>query len=252
MSQYIVIMPNLKEKINQIKNDHSHGSSFLLQEIIETLTAAEYSDNEISRAFSELRKIDSSMIVIHHFLKELEPAIGQNFQYKVEEYANTWKNVYESIAENLKGYLTNDPFIILTHSHSGAIIGVVEILLRFGYTLKIIQTESRPGSEGKIQAEALQQLGLNVTIITDDRINRVMNKVDYCLLGADQYDENSFVNKIGSRNIVEIAKKQNVPVFVLGDKRKFVKIISCTPSPLFEKVMLNKHVSIIDNKKQYE
>ena len=79
-----------------------------------------------------------------------------------------------------------------------------------------------------------------------------MNKVDYCFLGVDQYDENSFVNKIGSKNIVQITKKQKVPVFILGDKRKFVKMISYTPNPLFEQVMLNKHVSIIDNKKQYE
>jgi len=242
-------MPRLKEKINQIKNDRIHGSSFLLQEIIEALTAAEYSDNEITQAFSELKKIESSMKVIHHFLEELKPAIGQDFQHKVEEYSNTWKNVNESIAENLKGYLANDSLIILTHSHSGVIIGVVEILLRLGYAIEIIQTESQPGGEGKIQAKALQQLGLEVAIIKDDKITDVMNKVNYCFLGVDQYDENSFVNKVGSKNIVEIAKKQNVPVFVLGDKRKFVKMISYTPNPLFEIVALNKHISIIDNKK---
>ena len=238
-------MPSLKGKINQIKNDHSHGSSFLLQEILKVLTAAEYSVNDISRAFSELRKIDSSMMVIHHFLKELEPAIGQNFQHKVAEYASTWKNLNESIAENLKGYLVNDPFIILTHSHSGAIIGVVEILLRLGYTFEIIQTESQPGGEGKIQATALRQLGLDVAIIKDARITSIMNKVNYCFLGVDQYDENSFANKVGSKEIVEITYQANIPTFVLGDSRKKVVCIQLGESKLYEIVPIKSNVRIL-------
>ena len=238
-------MTGFNEKIIAIKSDHSYGSTILLQEIINVFITTKYSNNELLQSFSELGKIDSSMVVIHHFLKELKPAIGQDFQHKVAEYASTWKNVNERIAENLKANLSGDSLIILTHSHSGAIIGVVEILLRLGYTIEIIQTESQPGGEGKIQATALERSGLDVALIKDDSIIEIIDNVNCCFLGVDQFDEKSFVNKVGSKEIVEIAYQANIPVFVLGDSRKKAGCIQPGESRLFEIVPIKSNVRII-------
>ena len=243
-------MSDLESKIKKIRENHLHGSSIILQEIINVFTTGKYTDNDLVKSFSELRKIDPSMIVIHHFLRELKPAIGQDFVNKVQQYAGRWKNVNENIAENLKEYLPNESLTILTHSHSGVIIKVVKSLIEYGYTIKIIQTESQPGGEGVLQAKSLQQLGSDVSIINDNAVGIIMYKVNCCFLGVDQYNDKVFVNKIGSKEIVEIAKQNNVPVFVLGDTRKSVIRIQLGAFALFETVPIVSNVYLISEKTQ--
>lgn len=238
-------MTGFKEKIIAIKNDHSHGSTILLQEIIDVFLAKNYSDNEILWAHSELGKLDPSMVVIHHFLKKLKPSIGNDFQNHVQQYQEAWQNVNKRITKNLMGYLANDSFTILTHSHSGVVIDVLKHLLENGYSIEVFQTESQPGGEGIIQAKALRQSGIDVTIIKDESIINIIDQINYCFLGVDQYDENSFVNKKGSKTIVELAKQNKVPVFVLGDTRKKVHDIKLGNEDLFEIVSLIGNVRIL-------
>jgi len=238
-------MSGLKKKINLIKNDHSHGSSILLQKIIEVFILSKYSTDEMRLAFSELRQIDTSMVVIHHFLNELEPEISRDFQAQVQQYINKWENVNYKITMNLKDYLPGNSLTILAHSHSGVIIEVVKNLMKSGYSIKVIQTESLPGGEGKIQATALRQLGLDISIIEDESIIHSMAAVDCVFLGVDQYDDDSFVNKIGSKHIVETANQFNILMFILGDTRKQVKQTKTIPGGLFEKVLIKNNVRII-------
>ena len=239
-------MSSLKAKITQIRNNRSLGSTLLLQEIIEVFTSSNHTDDEIFSAFSELSKIDSSMIVIHHFLKELKPAIGHQFRQQVHQYEGKWEDVNIDITNNLQDYLPNKKLTILAHSHSGVIIAVLMNLLSGGYMISVIQTTSEPGGEGLIQAKAVEQPGINVILIKDEDLPKSIDQVDCCFLGVDQYNEKSFINKLGSKAIVEMAKQFKKPVFVLGDSRKMVQEIDSQVSELFEVVPLISIVRIIN------
>ena len=239
-------MSGLKDKIRKIKNDHVHGSSFLLREIIKVFLTSKESEDEIFWSFSELSKIDSAMVVIHHFLRELKPEIGHNFRHHVQQYQVKWDNVNVDISINLQKFLTGRKLTILTHSHSSVILGVLQNLLSKDYMIDVIQTASEPGDEGIIQAKLIEQLGINVRISSDDDIINSIAHVNSCFLGVDQFDKTSFVNKAGSKAIVESAFKVNKPVFVLGDSRKMVKSIDAGTTGLFEMVPLESNVRLIN------
>lgn len=239
---------SFQDKINQIIANRIHGSTYLLRKIINVLTATKLSHDELTWSFNQLNSIDSSMVVIHHFLKELKPAIGHEFRQQVQQYQSKWENVNIDITSNLQDYLPDKKLSILAHSHSGVIIAVLKNLLSRGYMIEVIQTTSEPGGEGLIQAKAIEQLGINVIIIKDEDLAKSIDNVDCCFLGVDQYDKKSFINKLGSKAIVEIAEQFKKPVFVLGDSRKMVEEIDSRVSDLFEVTPLISNVHLVSEK----
>jgi translation initiation factor 2B subunit (eIF-2B alpha/beta/delta family) len=81
-------------------------------------------------------------------------------------------------------------------------------------------------------------------MVEDDRIVPVVSAIDAVWLGVDQYTDTAFVNKVGSRTIVEACTRHNIPVFVLGDSRKRVATLAYTDT-LFERVPFTSVVQLI-------
>ena len=239
---------SFQDKINQIVSDRTHGSSSLLKKIISVFLSTKLSPDELYWSYNQLNNIDSSMVVIHHFLKELKPAMGHDFREQVRQYQGKWENVNIDIARNLQDHLADKKLTVLTHSHSGVIIDVLMNLVSNGYLIDVIQTASEPGSEGHVQAKAIKQLGIDVRIIKDESLSSSVEQVNCCFLGVDHYDHKSFVNKIGSKVIVDTAAQFNKPVFVLGDSRKLVDSTNTGTTRLFEIVPLKSHVRLINEK----
>jgi len=218
--------------------------------LIDVFLNSKRSGDELSWAFNELKNINAIMALIHHFLRELKPAIGHDFREHVQQYQVKWATVNIDIAKNLQDYLPDKKLTILTHSHSGVIIDVLMNLVSNGYLIDVVQSTSEPGGEGHVQAKAIKQLGLDIRIIKDEKLSSSIEQVNCCFLGVDQYDENSFVNKLGSKAIVEAATLFNKPVFVLGDSRKRVKSIDADTSGLFERAPQLSNVHLISEKKK--
>lgn len=163
-------MDTFQLQIQKFVNDETHGSSYLLKEIIKAFTKHQPDTDEIRWAFKELKQINPTMVIIHHFLRTLEPKIDTNFQDHLQEYINQWQDVEERIATNLARILPKKELNVLTHSHSGMIIRVLGILQECSFHLNVWQTESFPGGEGKKQAECLSNFGFNVSILSDDQV----------------------------------------------------------------------------------
>ena len=101
-----------------------------------------------------------------------------------------------------------------------------------GIEATIFQTESRPALEGRQQARILLRLGLEVNLIVDSAVSRVLPNMDLVLLGADHVTLNYFVNKIGSCAIALACQHFKVPVYVLADSRKFIATGKVPDEPL--------------------
>ncbi len=82
--------------------------------------------------------------------------------------------------------------------------------------------ESQPGGEGRVLAESLQQEGIEALLVTDEQALRIAAEVDAVLLGADQYDDAGFINKVGSKRLAERAGELSKPVLVLAEGFKQV------------------------------
>lgn len=113
------------------------------------------------------------------------------------------------------------PLRVITHSRSG----LVERVLRDVNAAEPVQvccSESRPGSEGRLLAEALAAEAVAVDLYTDAGLSTAVAGADALLLGADAVSEDAIVNKVGSGALCALARALGVPVVVLAGAEKIV------------------------------
>ncbi len=193
-------------------------------------------------ALDQLQRIDPSMAIVHHFLKEA--SMGDDLLQTIEQYEQRWRNVPVQIAAELVPLLPHSDLMLLLHSQSGQVIQVIHELTRRGFNLRCVQTVSTPGEEGRVQAEVLQMADLQVQIIEDGLVSEIADDVDVCLLGMDQYDQRAFVNKVGSGRLVDLMLARHLPALVVGDTRKQVDRCVAT-GVLFEGIPYTANVTVV-------
>ncbi|SFR46966.1 Translation initiation factor 2B subunit, eIF-2B alpha/beta/delta family [Marinobacter daqiaonensis] len=235
------------QQIDTIVADREHGSSTLVKHILQALHSLEPGPPDESRlreAFRRLRHIDPSMVVVHHLLNALEPAIGPDFFDALDAYEKRWQDVPEQISRNLAGICDWHGKRLLVHSRSGTLFEAICWLDRTFGDIQVLQTRSVPGEEGVAQYDALREAGVAVHLVEDDRIAGLAPSLDAALLGMDQFCEGAFVNKTGSRQIAGAMIQAGKPVYVLGDSRKRVDRLHYS-TELFEAAPMTRGVYLV-------
>jgi methylthioribose-1-phosphate isomerase len=115
---------------------------------------------------------------------------------------------------------------VLTHCNAGALatvdygtaLGVVRAAHAAGRGLHVFVDETRPFLQGaRLTAWELQQLGVPMTLITDNMAGHFMSrgKVDLVIVGADRIAANGDVaNKIGTYSLAVLARENGIPFYV--------------------------------------
>ena len=115
---------------------------------------------------------------------------------------------------------------ILTHCNAGALatvdygtaLGVVRAAHEAGRSIHVYVDETRPFLQGaRLTAWELQQLGVPMTLITDNMAGHFMSrgKVDLVVVGADRIAANGDVaNKIGTYSLAVLAREHGIPFYV--------------------------------------
>ena len=115
---------------------------------------------------------------------------------------------------------------VLTHCNAGALatvdygtaLGVVRAAHEAGREIHVYVDETRPFLQGaRLTAWELQQLGVPMTLITDNMAGHFMNrgKVDLVVVGADRIAANGDVaNKIGTYSLAVLAHENSIPFYV--------------------------------------
>ncbi|MDX1696282.1 MAG: hypothetical protein R3208_21130 [Ketobacteraceae bacterium] len=236
----------LQDEVRAIVDDREHGSSALLERIANLLKdqAANTTPRQMRQAFAQLREIDQSMVLVHHFLDAMEQHIESNLAQAIESYQLHWQKVPAAVAENLRPMLNTIQPRVLVHSHSGLIIQVAQELARSGVKPSFWQTRSLPGGEGPLQAQDLCDAGFDVSLIEDEQISEVAHQADCAWLGMDQYDTHGFVNKRGSAAIARTFTECGKPVYALGDSRKKVATVKYSKE-LFEYTPFKRGIYLV-------
>ncbi len=109
---------------------------------------------------------------------------------------------------------------LLTHCHSHT---VEEIFKKAKRKIeKVYCTETRPLFQGRITAARLAKAGIPSTLIVDSAADRFMHPVDKVFVGCDAVlSDGSIVNKIGTAQIANSAKKHHNPLFVCTSSHCF-------------------------------
>ncbi len=143
---------------------------------------------------------------------------------------------------------------ILVHSYSYSVYKVIEEAVKLGKDIEVYVTESRPGLEGLVMAEALEKLNIPVTLIVDSAVRFVMPKITRVLVGAEAIAANgAIVGKVGTSVVALTAKEARVRVFVAAGTYKFsletvfgelIQIPQAPPDTVIEDKELKNRVKI--------
>lgn len=109
---------------------------------------------------------------------------------------------------------------ILTHCNvSGTLPLMARLCRKQKKKIAFFATETRPYFQGaRLTAWELRNAGFKVTVIVDSAVAKVMQegKINKVVVGADCCARNGDIaNKIGTYNIALLAKKFNIPFYVL-------------------------------------
>lgn len=231
-------MDRFTERINTIIADREHGSSTLVQWIIDALADRGPDTPSLAQrrwALEALRTIDHSMVVVHHLLDTLGTEPGDDFQARLDDYVHRWSDIPTRVARQLLSLGDWKGARVLLHSHSGMLLSAIEQVHQAEPTIRFCQTRSLPGGEGTTQHRFLQDRGIACELVNDGDVARLAPSLYAAWLGVDQYDDRCFVNKVGSRRIARALLAAGKPVYVLGDSRKRVRQVAYS-GELFEAV----------------
>jgi len=227
----------IKSVFEEIKTDNTSGSGALLKKLIDRLSGCNnvpsaWSENEsaeIYGLFTVFRDDMSDFAVITHFCNFMIDCIrkkkvkdSDTFLQFVKRYSDDWKDVNDRIAGNFIAKVNLKGKTVLLHSQSSAVISLFEKVREDAGNINIIQTESRPVYEGRLQAKRLAGPGYKVRLVTDTGFTPLFDDIDYAILGADRIYNDFFINKAGSYAIALLCREKSVPLYVLADSRKIL------------------------------
>ncbi len=126
---------------------------------------------------------------------------------------------------------------IFTHCHSTTVVGILKLAWEGGKSFQVYNTETRPKFQGRLTAEELSSLGIEVHHMVDSAARLGLKKADMALFGCDAItSEGKVANKIGTELIAEAAQRLSTPVYVCTDSWKFdPKTIYGEPEPIEER-----------------
>jgi translation initiation factor 2B subunit (eIF-2B alpha/beta/delta family) len=242
-------------EIEGILEDRESGSVALLNRLIAAfegyLNNSEYSRENVVELIGESRKGLNHFTAIGNFLDGLALCVKDDPQKTdpgnalefISEYQAYWQDSPEKMASNLLAAFPVEGATLLTHSHSQTIQSVLKALINRDVSFRVLQTLSLPAKEGNLAMKQLRSSGIEVELVMDELVGEALPRCDVVLLGCDALTPKEFLNKAGSRYILEKARETGIASAVLAESRKTITRAdweSGLPSlPLFEWITLD-------------
>lgn len=109
---------------------------------------------------------------------------------------------------------------ILTHSRSGLVAKALAFAAEKGRSLQVVCPVAEPGGEGRRMSEEVAAMGHTAILLPDLVAMHWLPQVDLVLVGADAWDEEGIVNKIGTLALAISARAFRRPFFVVATSEK--------------------------------
>ena len=217
------------KKINDLDEDNGEDSS---------------SEKNSTQKLYEIQKIKLNI--------PISETNKDNILTKMDELIAEIDSINEAIInqKEINDLINNDDIILTTNYNQQ----VAELLIENAKTkkFKVLVAESTPLFNKKSQAETLIKKGIDTTIVDDDDIYDIMNKLTKIkvLIGARAFLVNGgLITYGGAYNICLAANMFSIPVIIVGGTTKL------TPMHAFKHELYNEFLSpsfIYGNKVKYE
>ena len=215
----------ISRQATKIISDYSSGSQELNDKILLLLYKAR-SLRTIGNLILVFKKSFPQFAVIQNTLNQIELKLTNSSLHEIKNFIKETLEDQNSRFENLYKKVEKKIFRgikILTFSNSYTCFKLFEKIYLKGFEPEIFVPESNPGGEGKILYYKIKKIGAKTQLVKDRNLDKIISKVDTVIIGADKILPEHFINKIGTKRLVKLAKKHSKPVYVFCLKEKVVK-----------------------------
>ena len=219
--------------ITKISGDTSSGALELtftayrcIQKIGTSLIQGEIDSVRGLELSSELKKAKSEMISVVNLVDRFISDAGTFQREEVakalaftEEVVGKEREAPSWIFSQIRSLFEGKKGKILLYSFSSTVLGVIPLMGKVG-EIEVITSEGRPTGDGKRVVEKLKGTDIPVTFLTDGALMSSVSEVDMAFLGTDGWSENYFLNKVGTKALVELLDMHGRQAFVFASPLK--------------------------------
>jgi translation initiation factor eIF-2B subunit delta len=241
-------------QLNHILNNKTLGSSELVQllnnhllSISNNLPAIIKTARIAKTKLGHFEAINSYLSELTNILEKESKSVLINFLKGFSKNENQKaKIIFSSLYPRLK-----ETQNVITLSRSGTVLTVLKLWHQKNKKFKVVVCESRPKFEGRLMAEELANIGVNIELITDAMMGLYLPKIDAAIIGADAVLKNgNVVNKVGSKALSILCKEYKKPFYVVTSKsklskKKIFKAKKEKPQEIWKKKVKNLSISNI-------
>ena len=234
---------NAQELISEIKNNRTSGASELTVTAVGYLLGmSEQIDTDKQEVYfqklvefgREIVSAQPSMAPLFNSVNNVLLAVESKYKedVTVDELKTIVRSTSRNFIVNSKKVLAlikeqtmdliEDNSTILTHSYSATVIESLVFTHSERRNIKVIVCESRPLFEGRNTANILSDAGIRTILVADFASFHFLDKVDLIMTGCDCICDLGVINKIGTKGLAMAAFYHDSPLFVAGDKNKFL------------------------------
>ena len=243
----VVAAPLLETRVAELRDDRTHGGSWMARRAVETLVELAGEDAASGEELLE------QLLVAGRALTASRPAVGaiagavgrllatahcssqleaDELRRVIEDEGNALISSRDraghSIAIQIRPRL--EDALVVTHSASAT---VREALL-YGRPCRVVCTVSAPFEEGRAFADELRAEGLEVELVDDADGAEALMHASLLLVGADTiFRDGSICNKIGTAELAAAAGNLGVPVVVAAE---VIKLAPIGPNEALEQI----------------
>lgn len=151
---------------------------------------------------------------------------------------------YLKVAEEAAAIISSGPTrIVLTNSYSKTVIATMERAAQ-STKVEVLCALSEPGGEGATTAAELRAIGVRSVVVEDRKIAQAISRASAMVCGADAVMPEALRNKVGTRELVEIARAAAIPRYAVAGESKFIAL-SLPSERLLEDVYLEAFTLVI-------
>lgn len=228
----------LAERVQELRDDRSHGASWMARRAVETL--AELTKLDVPSCddlLGELRDAGRQLAACRPGVGAVAGAVGRvlaaagheshldldNLRRLIQEEAQALDDARRRAAASITIQLRErlDGAIVLTHSASGT----VREAFQQTEPAKVICTVSEPVGEGRAFAQEWQAAGLDTELVEDAEAPDRIADASILLIGADTvFRDGTICNKVGTIPLAKAAADAGIPTIVAAEVIKLAPV----------------------------
>jgi translation initiation factor 2B subunit (eIF-2B alpha/beta/delta family) len=228
----------LAERVQELRDDRSHGASWMARRAVETLSElAEIEASNGEHLLERLRNASRQLVACRPGVGAVAGAVGRvlaaagheahleldDLRRVIQEEAQALDDARRRAAASITIQLRErlNGATVMTHSASGT----VREAFQQSEPAKVICTVSEPVGEGRAFAEEWRAAGLDVELVEDDEAPNRVKDASILLIGADTvFRDGTICNKVGTTALAKAAAEAHVPTIVAAEVIKLAPV----------------------------